>query len=191
MSINFFADLAVVQFRAWVGNRCLNSILECMDHSHPTPISYRALREHCHKMMELIDQLIVDSSSIVSHWYVWWNFDNDIWQWSLQDVILSDTSELGKQFDTTFYDVYFDDANAPFRRAKGLQAFWPGLFLRSRLPSTMTAGRAYQDPAHLAEDVEILPFSACLYHHHQAIALVVINVSYIIKFSNSCEYNLF
>lgn len=70
MSVHFFSDLAGVQFRAWVCNRCLNSILTRIKYSHSTPMTYRALKEHAHKMMELIDQLVVDSSSIVSHLYV-------------------------------------------------------------------------------------------------------------------------
>lgn len=55
----------------------------------------------------------------------------------------------------------------------------------------MTANRSYQNPSHVPYDAKICPFTACLYHHNEAIALVMICVGHIVNFSTLYEYNVF
>lgn len=180
MTLYFLAELSMVQLRVWVRNRCLKNILDHISfaiHGTPdTPITYRQLRQHCHRMMDIIDQLVVDPSSVVSHvvfitgsGYIWWLF--------LQKIILSDESLLGRQFKATFCYVYFDDPISLFRRAKELARAWPGFFLRANLPKPADMHCNYVDPEHIPVHKEIHPFLTCFYHHNEAVALIIIDVS--------------
>lgn len=70
MAIHCLADLGILEFRVWVRNKCLQHVLDRLEIEHPGGMSYRQLRESCCEMTDLIDQLIADPSSIVSHEFI-------------------------------------------------------------------------------------------------------------------------
>lgn len=98
---------------------------------------------------------------------------------------MSPTSRLGKEVDSAFFFVYFQEAMSPFHRARELELNFNKAFLRSKLPGpAVTSGRGYMDPTQLDSTKEITPFCRCFYHHEQAVSLLVNGVSYVNQFLN-------
>lgn len=177
MSINFLAELAMAQFRVWVRSRSLKAILKnltCEIHNGAVaPTSYLQLRNHCQIMMDIIDQLAEDPSSIVSLFVAGTIIVPDSF---LQSVILSDSTAIGRQFQATFEYVYFEDPGSPFLRAKELRDTWPGLFLPNLIPTSKQAGRSFVRPEHLDPEEEAFPFLNCSFHQIQSAALIITSV---------------
>lgn len=70
MAVHNLADLAVVEFRFWTRNMCLQHFLSRLAAQHPNGMSYRQLKQSCFELLDLIDQLIVDPESFVSHKFI-------------------------------------------------------------------------------------------------------------------------
>lgn len=49
---------------------CLQHFLSRLAAQHPNGMSYRQLKQSCFELLDLIDQLIVDPESFVSHKFI-------------------------------------------------------------------------------------------------------------------------
>lgn len=70
MALHSLTDLAVLEFRVWTRKVCLQHFLRRLEAQNPGGMTYRHLRQSCLELLDLIDQLIVDPDSSVSHRFI-------------------------------------------------------------------------------------------------------------------------